>query len=603
MLTELVIRDLALIEAAEVELSAGLNALTGETGAGKSLLVGSLELLAGETPRGGASSWVRRDAAQARVEGRFQLTDARVIARLEACLRVELPELAEELHLASASSTGSADAPRELELILGRTLGRDGRTRAHVNQRPVPLRALAKLAGLVLEIHGQNDHQRLLQADEQLRLFDAYAGLEDQREAYAHLRAEWLTRRAAHARASEHGAERRERLELLRFQREELTAAKLAPGELATLLEERELLRGAGELRTQLGGVLGELTESDAAVLDRVKAGVRALERWGERLPRLAPALAGLREAEVHLADAGATLASLLAGVADDPARLEALEARLAELEELARKHRTDEEGLLEVLARVERELAELEGPGTSLDELAAEAERARLALERAGAELATRRRAAAPRLNRAVQAALAALGLANARFQVSLVERAGGDERYGPHGLETLEFRLAANPGEPWGALARVASYGEAARIMLALRTVLSAGDRGRTLVFDEIDSGVGGRLGPEVGAALRALGSHHQVLCVTHLPAIAAAAAQHLSIAKDVRAGRTHTAITRLDGDARVAEVADMIAGGADQATARAEARRLLEDGHKPSSASAKPARPPSRAGAERR
>jgi len=569
MLTELVIRDLALIESAEVELAAGLNALTGETGAGKSLFVGSLELLRGETPKGGAASWVRREAEQARVEGRFTLPDPKVRARVEQCLREELPELAEEV-VASG------------ELILGRTLGRDGKTRAHVNQRPVPLRALGKLAALVLEIHGQNDHQRLLDPLEQLRLFDAFAGLEARVEEYARRRAAWLAKLDALEHLHERAEAQRERLELLRFQRSELRAAKLARGEHAALLEERELLRGAGELRTQLGGTVSALYDADDAALDRVKGAGRTLERWAARLPRLAGALESLRSAEVHLSDASAVIASLLDGIGDDPARLEAVESRLAELEDLAKKYRTTPEALAESLGVVERELAELEGASVSEGELAAQVAAARAELDEVAEELAKKRRAAAPKLEKALRASLDTLGLANARFEVARQPRPEPPlEHYGPAGTEDLEFLLAANPGEPCQPLKRVASFGEAARIMLALRTVLSAGDTGRTLVFDEIDSGVGGRLGPEVGECLRALGRAHQILCVTHLPAIAAAAARHLSIAKEVKAGRTRTAVTLLEGEARVGEVADMIAGGADEQTARAEAKRLLRAG----------------------
>ncbi len=576
MLTELVIRDLALIESAEVELSAGLNALTGETGAGKSLFVGALELLCGATPRGGAASWVRRDAAQARVEGRFQLSDPAVQERVQVCLREELPELLEEVATAETE-------PTELpELILGRTLGRDGKTRAHVNQRPVPLRSLGKLAALVLEIHGQNDHQRLLEPAEQARLFDAFGGLEPLLADYVRHRAAWLGKLEQLANHEARADEHRERLELLRFQRAELREARLSAGEHVALLEERELLRGAGELRSQLGAIVHALLESDGAALDRVKSAGRTLERWSERLPRLAGALESLRSAEVHLAEAGALVSTLLDGIADDPARLEAVEARLAELETLARKYRTSEAELGGVLERVERELEGLEGSGHDASELAREVEQEKAALEVLARELAQQRRAAAPKLEQAIRASLEALGLGNARFEVSLKPRAGSDDqRFGPAGIEDLEFLLAANPGEPCLALARVASFGEAARIMLALRAVLSAGDRGRTLVFDEIDSGVGGRLGPEVGAALRALGAHHQILCVTHLPAIAAVAARHLTISKEVQAGRTRTTISVLEGEARVAEVADMIAGGADEQTARAEARRLLRAG----------------------
>jgi DNA repair protein RecN (Recombination protein N) len=581
MLTELVIRDLALIESAEVELSPGLNALTGETGAGKSLFVGALELLRGETPpggaaspRGGAASLIRRGASQARVEGRFLLEERGVVERVAACLRQELPELAEE-----ALAAGSGPS---LELILGRTLGADGRTRAHVCQRPVPLRALAKVAGLVLEIHGQNDHQRLLDPAEQLRLADSFAGLETAVEEYRRCRAVWSAKKDELERRNERAEERAERLELLRFQRQELREAQPAAGEHAALLEERELLRGANELRLQLGGLVQDLYEADGAALDRVKSAGHVLERWAERLPRLAGALEALREAEVHLADVRGVVGSLLDGIGDDPARLETVEARLAELERLARKYRTSEEELGAALAAIERELGELEGPGSSAEELAREVAAARTELDSAAGELAKKRRTAAPRLEQAIRASLETLGLAAARFEVALRPRGAGDaERFGPAGTDDLEFLLAANPGEPCQPLARVASYGEAARIMLALRAVLSAGDRGRTLVFDEIDSGVGGRLGPEVGSALRALAAHHQVLCVTHLPAIAAAAARHLAISKEVKSGRTRTTIAALEGEARVSEVADMIAGGADEQTARAEARRLLRAG----------------------
>jgi len=588
MLTELVIQDLALIEAATAELAGGLNALTGETGAGKSLFVGALELLRGETPRGGAASWVRRGAERARVEGHFLIVEPALRVRIGACLREELPELAEEL-------ASDLEAASGVELILGRTLGQDGRTRAHLNQRPVPLRALGRLAGLVLEIHGQNDHQRLLDPLEQLRLFDAFAGLEPPLETYRALRAAWRERVEALRLRTERREERRERLELLRFQRGELRALAPVSGEHATLIEERELLRGAGELRTQLGAVVQALVEDEGAALDRLRTSLRTLERWGERLPRLAGALEALRNAEVHLAEGGETVASVLDGAQDDPARLESVEERLAALESAARKYRVGAEELEGVLRAVEDELAGLEDDGVGVEELVARVAAAREALEEGARALGKKRRSAAPRLVRAVQASLETLGLASARLEVALRPRpadvgpagtgAEAEEHFGPHGTEDLEFLLAANPGEPCQPLRRVASGGEAARIMLALRSVLSTGDRGRTLVFDEIDSGVGGRLGPEVGSALRALAHKHQVLCVTHLPAIAAVADRHLAIAKEVRAGRTRTTLAVLEGEARISEVADMIAGGADEESARAEARRLLAAGRGPS------------------
>jgi DNA repair protein RecN (Recombination protein N) len=571
MLTELVIRDLALIESADVELAAGLNAVTGETGAGKSLFVGSLELLRGETPRGGAASWLRRGAEKATVEGRFSVSDAAARERVTGALQEELPELAEEI----------LGAEEGLELVLGRTLGKDGRTRAHVNHRPVALRSLARLAGLVIEIHGQNDHQRLLEPLEQARLFDAFAGLATPLETYRAARARWRSACEALEDVTRRGDERRERLELLRFQCRELEEARLVPGEPAALTEERELLRGASELRVQLGGVQQAFFEDDDALLGRLQTAVQLIERWSERIPRLSAALEALRGAEVHLSDGGRELGAVLDGVEDDPVRLERVEERLDELETLARKYRTDEDGLGEVLTAVRAELAAFEESALSEEELAARVVAAEAELVAAAKELAKRRRAAAPRLEKAIRTSLDGLGLASARFEVALSARPAGPERFGPLGAEDLEFLLAANPGEACLPLRRAASGGEAARIMLALRTVLSAGDGGRTLVFDEIDSGVGGRLGPEVGAALAGLARRHQVLCVTHLPAIAALADRHLAIVKEVEKGRTRTAVAVLEGEARVSEVADMIAGGADEKTARAEARRLLRAG----------------------
>jgi DNA repair protein RecN (Recombination protein N) len=237
-------------------------------------------------------------------------------------------------------------------------------------------------------------------------------------------------------------------------------------------------------------------------------------------------------------------------------------------------------DALPDALATIEGELAHLEEGELGREELETLVAAALAELEGAARSLAKARKAAAPKLEKAIHAALATLGLQNARFEVGLAPRgAAPRERFGAHGPEDLEFRLAANPGDPCRPLRHVASGGEAARIMLALRSVLCAGDKGRTLVFDEIDSGVGGRLGPEVGACLRALAANHQVLCVTHLPAIAAVAERHLSISKEVQGGRTRTTIVPLAGEARVGEIADMIAGGADEKTARAEARRLLE------------------------
>jgi DNA repair protein RecN (Recombination protein N) len=573
VLLELSIRDLALIEGAELPFGEGLNVLTGETGAGKSLLVGALELVLGETPRGGAKRWVRQGAREARVEARFAV-EVEAAARVRDFLLAELPALVE-------SWDESCEAG-EAELVLGRTLEAGGRTRAHVLQRPVPRRALRGVAALVLEIHGQNDHQHLLDPAEQRRLLDDFGGAEAAAGHYRTAREAWSALDERARRADEEQAQRRERVEYLRWQRDELAALEPRAGEVGELEEERELLRHATDLRADLGGAVQALAEMDDSVLDRLRGVTRTLDRWRASLPSVASALEELAGAEVHLEEASGALRSLADGIEDDPARLDVVEERLGEYERLARKHGVDAGDLEERHVAFDRELNELDAAERADETLADDLAAAQATLTKAAAALTRKRKAAGPRLAQAVCASLAALGLEAARLEVELRPRGTDDEgagaRFGPGGAEDVELLLAANPGEPAAPLRHAASGGEAARIMLALRTVLQATDAGRTLVFDEIDAGVGGRLGPEVGAHLASLARRHQVLCVTHLPAIAASADVHLHASKDVRGGRTRTRLEHLDGDRRVAEVADMIAGGADEATARAEARRLL-------------------------
>jgi len=574
MLVELAVRDLALLERASLTFGAGLNVITGETGAGKSLLLSALELLLGRRAR---AELVRRGAARARVEGRFVLPREGYGESVVGWLRENLPETLED---------EEEGAGAEIELILTRTLTRDGRSRAHVNHRPVTSRILRELAERLVEIHGQHDQQSLFETAEQVRLLDSFAGLSETVAGYRERRARWLElaeRLERHARGE---AERLGRLDLLRFQAAELERVAAALEARLELAAEREVLRHAEDLARELGGTLDALSESEGAALDTLRRGERVLAAWAERVEALAPAAAALREAAVQSEDAAAAIARFLDGVAADPARLEEVEQALGELDALARKHRTDPAGLAARREAVLAELAALEQQEHGAEGLTAEVARARDAVAESARRLTDARRKARRKLEAAVHAGLAELGLEKASFEVALQDAApsdGGPEadrrRFGLHGEGGVEFLLAANPGEERGALRRVASGGEAARILLALRGALAVRQSTPTLVFDEVDAGVGGRLGPKVGAHLAALGGHHQILVVTHLPAIAALADRHLRVTKDVADGRTRTAVAHLCGEPRVEEIADMIAGGAAHETARAEARRLLE------------------------
>lgn len=577
MLLELVVKDLALFDSASLAFGSGLNVVTGETGAGKSLLVGALELLAGGRPRPGL---VRAGADKVRVEGRFAMPPGVDGARLERWLEKHLSQVVE--------GWGELEADEERELILGRTVGADGKTRAYVDGRPVTRAVLAELAPRLFEIHGQNDHQKLFEPSEQLLLLDLYGELEGVLARYREARAAWRSLVERGERLAAERNARRDRLDLVRFQAREIEAAGIEVGERARLEPEREVLRHAEGLKQGLAELVDELSERDDALVDRVRHLERFLSTWRESVAALSGPAEEVAQAQVHLEEAARELGSFCDRLEIDPGRLDQVEDRLAEIERLERKHQRGADGLLELLAELKGEVAALEAEESSLegleDEIAAARERV---LERGGA-LRRGRKALRTKLVKAVHARLAELGLERARFDLRLGQRgddetvrtlAADRERFGERGMDRIEFLLAANPGEPMLRLRQVASGGEMARIMLALRGVLAERTQGRTLVFDEIDAGVGGRLGPAVGAHLKALGQHHQVLCVTHLPGIAAVAERHLAVKKSVQGKRTRAAVEELRGEARVEEVADMIAGGADQETARAEARRLLE------------------------
>ncbi len=574
MLVELTLQDLALFERAALEFGTGLNAVTGETGAGKSLLVDALELLLGRRAR---ASMVRKGAERARVEGRFVLPLDDYGELVGRWLAEHLPEALEE-----------REQEDELELILTRTIGRDGRTRAHVNHRPVTQKLLRGLAGQLVEIHGQNEHQRLFEPVEQLRLVDAFGGLQDTLEGYRERRARWLglVTQLEDLEAGE--SERLQRLDLVRFQVGELEESNPSALEAENLRAERSVLRHAAELGTELGSVLHGLSEADDSALDLLRRAERTVTDWSGRVSDLEEPAAGFREASLQLEEACRSLGGFLDGVDVDPGRLQHVEDRLGLLERLERKYGTDVAGLEERLESLRGELDLMTNGSVDRDALEAEVAAARGHLSESARRLTAARGALADKLQGSVEGGLADLGLERARFSMALVPHVEGAEadleadrrRFGASGAEGVELLLAANPGEDPQPLRAVASGGEAARIFLALRGALAVRRSTPTLIFDEVDAGVGGRLGPKVAGNLERLGDHHQVLCVTHLPAIAARATRHLQVSKEVDGGRTRTRIQWLSGDGRVAEIADMIARGAAEPTALAEAQRLLAD-----------------------
>ena len=557
MLLELRIENLLVIERAELRLGPGLNAITGETGAGKTVLAHSLDLLLGGRAR---PQIVRPGAAEAYVEGVFDLPDG----------------LFSDPELADLSARMPDDAT---EVVLARRVGAGGRTSAYVQGRSANVADLRALGSRLLAFYGQHEHRRLTLASAQLDVLDGFAGekhlglREDYRAAHAEVRA---ARRELEELREREGTRERD-LDLMRFELEEIDAAKPDPEERGGLAGDRERLRHAESLRAAAAGALQGLAgaDEDGSGAD---GGLGAAEGAVGAVAGVDPALDALAEriaaAAVEVADLASELRSYAEGIDAEPGRLEQVEERLAAIERLERKHGGSIEAVLAHAERCRAEIERLE----SAAELAGEIERRLTAAKERRAKLATTltasRRKAAPALEEAVSEALAGLAMDGARLEVALE---AVEEGFGPGGAETVELRVATNPGMPVSPLRDAASGGELSRIMLAL-TGLGGGGGGAVRVFDEIDAGVGGATARVVGERLRELASDGQVVCITHLPQVASQAGAHFRISKRVEGGATIADVEPVEGEELVAEIVRMLGAERDDAAATDHARDLL-------------------------
>lgn len=564
MIESLRIRNLAVVDSAEIELGAGLTALTGETGAGKSIVLGALALLAGARA---SSDAVRDGADEALVEA---------VLRTDAALDAALRERGIE------SEDGA--------LVVARSVSREGRSRAWLAGRLVPVATLAELLADRLEVSSQHESQSLRRPERHGELLDAFGGLLALRSAvatgYARLRALQAERDRLGA-ASE--ARERQR-DFLAFQHGELEAADLQPGELDSIGAEHARLVHASELRTEaaaaVAALAGEPTQAeDGGAVDRADAAARRLEPLVAHDAALGPLAERLRVAASELLDVARDLERYADAVEVDPARLAEVDERLALLERLRRKYGRSEAELFATRDRIADELSAIAGGDERWRELDGEIAGARAALAADAETLSAGRRDAAARLAHEVADSLARLDLPHARIEVALEPVAVGDDLpCGANGAETVELRFSANLGEAPRPLRRVASGGELSRVFLALKNALRSSEAGAVLVFDEVDAGIGGRAADRVGALLAELGASHQVLCITHWPQIAAAATTHLRVAKRTQAGRTLTSVAALGAEERVEELARMAGGTRIGEATRAHARDLLRAASRP-------------------
>lgn len=538
MLRYLSIQHLAVIERLEIEFDAGFTVLTGETGAGKSILVEAVGLLLGAR----ASSDLVRTGEQ--------------VATIQAIF----------------------DTTAREEVIVRREITAQGRSRAFVNGALATSGALRDLAGRLLEMHGQHEHQGLLVADSHLDLLDGYAGLEQPRDEVAALHQRVTALRAERDTLQLDERQKLARLDLLTFQGDEIEKAGLRAGEDEALEAERQVLANAEKLQRLSAEAYQLLYERDEAVLSGLNAVWKRVSDLASVDPRAQPYLDSRAVVSSQLEDLAFFLRDYAEHIDASPARLQTVDDRVGLLDRLKRKYGPR---LADVIAHAEAcrtELAALQSSDERKAEVASLLHAAQIEYQRRAEHLSDRRRAAGVRFARELVSALGDLAMDRTRFEVRF-ERAV-PEAWGPRGLDNVEFFVSPNPGEDLRALTRVVSGGELSRLMLAIKTLTSRTGKGATLIFDEVDAGIGGHTADVVGRRLQGLAVDAQVLCITHLPQIAAAADQHYRIAKTVRRQRTVTEVERLDGEGRRQELARMIAGQSVTDRVLANADEMLDD-----------------------
>ena len=539
MLSELRIVNFALIEQLNLQFQSGFTVLTGETGAGKSLLIDAIALLVG----GRASTdQIRSGEEEAQLEASFHLPDTHPLIR----------------RLRSQDLIG----PHESELILRRVLSRSGRHRVYVNGSLCPLRVLEELAGTLIDIHGQHEQQSLLSSAKQVDALDAFGRLYELRGRYEQAYQGWKDLREQLAALQREIVDRARIEDMLRFQSQEIEQACLLPDEEEQLRQERQRLVHAHRLRELAHEVHGELQEDEQAVLTRLGRIGRALAELAQTDPAMDDCEQAATESAIQLKDLAGRLRDYAQQLEADSDRQASVEDRLELIQRLKKKYGGSIESVLTMGRQVQEELQLLDSREERTAELAARLEEEAQRLRTLAQQLSKKRMDAAKRMTTLVGAELVAVKMEQAVFQI-IVLSDESEEGLGPMGRDRVEFLLSSNPGEPPRPLARVASGGELSRIMLALKTVLAEMDQVPVLVFDEVDTGVGGAVAAAMGTRLWKLGSFHQVFCITHLPQVASQAEHHLLVEKGQESQRTSTSVRVLTGMGQEEEIARMLGG----------------------------------------
>ena len=537
MLISLQVRDFAIVDQISVEFEPGMTVLTGETGAGKSILVDAVALVLGER---GSSQLVRSGAARAEFSAEFDIS--------------ALPDVRAWLDEQALDQDG--------ECLLRRVINADGRSRAFVNGNTVTMQQLKSLGELLLDIHGQHFHQSLGRRPIQRDLLDFFGDLLENRRATETAFEEWRSLQGRLDTLLAANADRASRLDLLEFQLQELDALDVKQDEAADLLAERQKLKNSGALADGITSALANLTENDTGNANKFLAetsrSVGALVEYDDTLGSI---LELLESVSIQVAEASDALHRYSESIDMDPARRDWVEERLDALQSVARKHRTTPGELLELCSKLRIEHDELSHAEERGKELESDVAEAKAAYHKIAKSLSTGRKAAATRFSAEVSDAMSGLGMPGGVFEVRLSPLANGDVK--PWGIDEIDFLISANPGQEPMPLSRVASGGELSRMSLAIQVIASDGSAIPTMVFDEVDNGVGGRVAEMVGHRLRELGTQRQVLCVTHLPQVASLADQHFRISKVSDGKATRTGAHVLNKEERIQELARMLGG----------------------------------------
>lgn len=580
MLAEIRIDNLGVISQASAQFDEGLTVLTGETGAGKTMVVTSLHLLSGARADAGR---VRVGAKRAVVEGRF------VAEEVSESVEHEISELLE---------SSGAERDEDGSIIALRTVGSDGRSRAHLGGRSVPAGTLAEFTGPLLTVHGQNDQLRLLRPDQQRGALDRFAekAIGPLAERYAKHRAHWLAARSELIERTGRTRELAQEADQLTFALNEIDGVAPQPGEDESIVAEVKRLGDLDSLRSAAEGAHAALVGVDDMDGGGANAALELMSEARARIDSTSdPEIEGLgprlAEAIAVVTDVSGDLATYLAGLPADPGALDSLLSRQSELKTLTRKYAADVDGVLDWAKSARERLARIDVSSDALATLNEQVEEAAAATSEAAAKLTAARVKAAAKLAKAVSSELSGLAMGRAALEVSVRPRAAGPQDNAPllvngtelhagaSGVDEVEFRLAAHGGAQSLPLGKSASGGELSRVMLALEVVLAGSDTGATMVFDEVDAGVGGRAAVEIGRRLARLARTHQVIVVTHLPQVAAFADTHLVVDKsDDAGGVVSSGVRTLSDEDRVAELARMLAGLDDTETGRAHAEELL-------------------------